>query len=45
MRVSNSIAGMIIIFDPGSLLRPLTLSLPPRKASPNPEGSVTYGQL
>ena len=45
MRVSNLIAGMNIVFEPGLLLRPLTLSLPPRKAPRNPEGSVTYGQL
>ena len=32
MRVSHSIAGMVIIFDPGSPLRPFALSLPLRNA-------------
>ena len=44
MRVSHSIAGMVIIFDPGSPLRPFALSLPLRNASPSSEGSVTFGQ-
>ena len=44
MRVSHSIAGMVIIFDPGSPLRPFALSLPLRNASPSSEGSVNFGQ-
>jgi hypothetical protein len=43
MRVSHSIAGMVIIFDPVSPLRPKVLSLPLRNASPSSEGSATFG--
>jgi hypothetical protein len=43
MRVSHSIAGMVIIFDPGSPLRPKALSLLLRNASPSSEGSATFG--